>query len=83
MTTFYVATLARYVLVDAETQSQARELGRMALQEMYAADPEWLGKAAPVHFLDIRPATADEIELCRWDQELKARANKMSGGSSD
>ena len=34
MTTYYVATLARYVLVDAESEADARERGRAALREL-------------------------------------------------
>src|SRR5438270_8776360 len=35
-TTFYVATLVRYVLVEAEDEAQARERGAAALEELYA-----------------------------------------------
>jgi len=34
MTTYYVATLARYVLVDAESEADARERGRASLREL-------------------------------------------------
>ncbi len=33
---YYVATLARYVVVEAENEAQARELGAAALHELYA-----------------------------------------------
>ena len=36
MTTYLVATLARYVLVDAESESEARRLGQPALYDLYA-----------------------------------------------
>ena len=34
--THYVATLAQYVLVEAENEEQARERGQAALEELYA-----------------------------------------------
>jgi len=69
MTTYYLATLARYVLVDAESETHARERGRAALQELYIADGR--GGAA-INILTVRPATDDEIELDRWHQEYLA-----------
>lgn len=65
MTTYYVATLANYVLVDAANQTDARELGRAALAEL-------TGKVTP-NIRTIRLATGDEIELSRWHQEMLAR----------
>ncbi len=62
MTTYYVATLATYVLVDAANELQARELGHAALVQL-------TGNATP-HIRTIRHATDDEIELCRWHQEM-------------
>lgn len=34
--TYYVATLVRYVLIEAENEAQARERGKPALEELYA-----------------------------------------------
>ena len=64
MTTYYVATLGRYVLVDAKDEADARELGRLALVE--------LNPSMPFNIRIIRPATADEIEFCRWHAEMVA-----------
>ncbi len=68
MTTYYVATLANYVLVDAANETAARELGRAALAEL-------TGNATP-NIRMIRPATGDEIELSRWHQEMLARETR-------
>jgi hypothetical protein len=66
MTTYNVATLARYVLVDANNESDARERGHAALHDLYADD----GRAdAVINIRSVRPATDDEIELCRWHAE--------------
>ena len=70
MTTYYVATLARYVLVDADSEFDARERGNAALHDLYADD----GRAgAAIHIRTVRPATDDEIELSRWHHEMVAR----------
>ncbi len=69
MTIYYVATLARYVLVEAMDEPAAREAGMKALPELYA--PE--GRAAPIEVRTIRPATDDEIELQCWHNEAIAR----------
>lgn len=73
MTTYYVATLARYVLVDAENETQARELGHAALHELYADLRERLGKDVPISILTIRPATSDEMDMMKWHREMLAR----------
>ncbi len=73
MTTYYVATLARYVLVDAENETQARELGHAALHELYADLRERFGKDVPIHILTIRPATTDEIDMMKWHRAMLAR----------
>jgi hypothetical protein len=65
MTTYYVATLARYVLVDAANETDARERGHAALIEL-------TGNATP-NVRTIRPATDDEIDFWRWHQETLAR----------
>ena len=43
--------LARYVLVDAENETQARELGQPALHELYADLRERLGREVPINIL--------------------------------
>ena len=78
MTTYYVATLARYVLVEAENEVQARDLGHAALHDLYADVRSRLGRDVPINILTVRPATGDEIELRRWHQEALAREAAMS-----
>ena len=73
MTTFFVATLARYVLVDADSDCSARELGHAALHDLYADLRERLGREVPINILTVRPATDDEIELWRWHHEAVSR----------
>jgi len=69
MTIYYVATLARYILVEADNESDARERGHAALLKLYAGD----GRAgAPINIRTVRPATDDEIELSRWHHEMVA-----------
>ena len=77
MPQYYVATLACYVLVEAENSDQARELGRSALQDLYADVHQRLGRDVPVNICTVRLATADEIELCKWHRELIASEAKM------
>ena len=73
MTTWYVATLSRYVLVEAEDEASARELGQTALHDLYADLRERLGREVPVTILTVRQASDDEIDLCRWHDEMVAR----------
>jgi hypothetical protein len=73
MTTYYVATLAKYVLVEADNEEQARERGRVALEKLHAEAGHCIGKDMPVNILIVRLATTDEIEFCRWGEEMLAR----------
>jgi hypothetical protein len=77
MTTYYVATLANYVLVEAENEAQARELGQVALEKLYAEAGRQIGKNVPVNILVVRPAITDEIEFCRWGEEMLARERAL------
>jgi hypothetical protein len=61
MTTFYVATLSRSVLVEAATADEARERARTGL--------EALRPGAPVDIRTIRPATDEEIADARFHAE--------------
>ena len=72
MSTYFVATLARYALVEAAGESEARERGQIALHALYADLRERLGREVPVEIRTVRLATADEIELWRWHQEMVA-----------
>jgi len=76
MTTYLVATLARYVLVDAESESEARRLGQPALYDLYADVRERLGKDVPIEIRTVRPATDDEIDLWKWHHEMVARERR-------
>lgn len=73
MTTYFVATLARYVLVDAADEAAARVAGQVALHDLYADLRERLGRDVPIEIRTVRPATDDEIELWRWHHEMLAR----------
>ena len=79
MTTYLVATLARYVLVDAANEDEARTLGQVALHNLYADLRERLGKDVPINILTIRPATDSEIELQRFHEEMMAREATRQG----
>ena len=70
MTTYLVATLARYVLVDAESENEARRLGQPALHALYADVRERLGKEVPIEIRTVREATQDEIDLWNWHHKM-------------
>ena len=61
------------VLVDAEDEAQARELGRPALHDLYADVRERLGKDVPIEIHTVREATAEEIQLWTWHHEMLAK----------
>ena len=82
MTIYYVATLARYVLVEAADENEARRFGQAALYDLYADLRERLGKEVPINIRTIRPATADEIELWNWHHEMVAREHPVGNGQS-
>jgi hypothetical protein len=77
--TYLVATLARYVLVDAANEDEARSLGQVALHDLYADLRERLAKDVPINILTVRPATASEIELQRFHDEMMAREATRHG----
>jgi hypothetical protein len=56
-TTYYVATLARYALVDAADEDEARRLAVPLLHELYADVRPKLGRDVPIEILTVRPAT--------------------------
>jgi uncharacterized protein (UPF0212 family) len=64
MTTYYVATHACFVLVDAANTDDALELGLASLRNLLAAQPGYVER--PIEICACRPATADEIERGRW-----------------
>jgi hypothetical protein len=73
MTAYFVSTRARYVVVDAETETEARERGQVALHELYADLRERLGREVPIEIHTVRPATTDEIDMTKWHNEMMAR----------
>jgi hypothetical protein len=79
-TTYLVATLARYVLVDATNEDEARSLGQAALHDLYADLRERLGRDAPINIVTVRPATIEEIDLQRFHDEAMAREAVMRNG---
>ena len=66
-TTFYVATRTRYVLIDADTEQEARNEGRVKLQWLYME--EGLPNATSIEIHTLRTATDSEIEL--WNSHCK------------
>ncbi|MCA8982734.1 MAG: hypothetical protein KDA76_03150 [Planctomycetaceae bacterium] len=68
---YFVATLSRYVLVEAadEAQAQTRTRALPELQRLYDADPPPGGQPFPITIRTSRPATTDEIEIWEWFQD--------------
>ena len=77
MKTYYVATLARYVLVDAENEALARQRGQAALHDLYADVRERLGNDVPIEIQTVREATQEEIQLWTWHHEMLAREKQQ------
>ena len=77
MTTYFVATLARYVLVDAHNEIDACERGYAALHDLYADLRERLGREVPIEIRTVRAATGDEIGNWSWHHDmLEAEAKR-------
>ena len=76
MTMYYVATLASYVLVDADSTDEARTLGCNALAHLQAHERQPLGHDVPTTVRTVRPATADEIELWNWHHDKLSQENQ-------
>jgi len=76
MTIYYVATLAHYVLIEADDEALARSWGRAALYMLHG-DPctRWC-KKAPIEIRTVRPATPDEIDLWNSHQQMLAKEGK-------
>ena len=73
MTTYFVATLACYVLVETECEDAARERGRAALHDLCA---ERLGRDTPIVIRTVREATLDEINFWNWHHKMLAAESK-------
>ena len=61
MTTYLVATLSIYVLVDAQDEAEARIAAMPLLYDQYANLRERLGRDVPINILTVRPAITAEI----------------------
>lgn len=72
---YFVATLSRYVLVEAVDADQARTRALPELQRLYEADPPPGGQRFPITIHTIRPATPDEIETWKWYQDMRREAH--------
>ena len=79
--TWLVATVTRYVLVDAENETLARELAMPLLEDLYADFREKYGNH-PIVIHTVRPATDDEIELWNWHHEMLARERRANTPAS-
>jgi len=77
MTTWYVATLGRYVLVEAPDEGTARVLGHPLLENL-CADMRARHPGYRVVIRTVRPAAPDEIELWRWHHEMEAREDRAT-----
>ena len=77
MTTYLVATVARYILFDAENEEHARELGSVALHDLYAGLREKLGRDVPITIYTVREATREEIDLWTWHHKMLERENNQ------
>jgi hypothetical protein len=82
MTTFYVATLACYVLVEADSEAEAQYRGHDALRDLYADARQRQEDDAPIRILTVRPATEDEIEFWNWHSECAARELDAGGSGT-
>ncbi|OAI52080.1 hypothetical protein AYO47_06580 [Planctomyces sp. SCGC AG-212-M04] len=62
-TPYYVATLARYVVVDALNEDDARTKGHAALVDLYVRSG---ANNHPIEIRTVRPANPDEVEMCAY-----------------
>lgn len=70
MKTYYVATLAHYVLVEARDEAEARSIGRDALHDLYADLRERFDRDIPIEIKTVRLATDAEIDLWQFHQRM-------------
>jgi hypothetical protein len=77
MNTYDGATLASYVLVEAENERQARAQGLVALRDLYAERQDRTSLAAQIEIRTVRLATPEEIELCTWHHESLKREQRQ------
>ena len=77
MTMYYVATLASYVLIEADSADEARRLGRLALAALQIDARSRLATDVPIHVRTVRPASADEIELWNWHHDRLSQEKRQ------
>ncbi len=77
MTMYYVATLASYVLVEADSADEARRLGHLALAALRTNTRQPLGHDVPITVRTVRPASADEIELWNWHHDKLSQEERQ------
>jgi hypothetical protein len=80
MTTYLVGTQARFVLVEADNEDNARERGQAALHALYADISDRVRDDTPIPVRTVRPATNDEIAEWRRHDEIRDRHRAMYRG---
>jgi len=70
---YFVATVTRYVIVNAKEEADACELAKPMLHELYADIRERLGREVPINIHTVRPATNEEITQWNWHWEMVAK----------
>ncbi|MFQ5732134.1 MAG: hypothetical protein ACE5KM_09270 [Planctomycetaceae bacterium] len=78
MTTWFVATRACYVLVEAADEETARRDAVPGLRDLYANVRKRLGRDVSIEIHIVRPATDGEIDLWNWHHEMVAREELIS-----
>ncbi|QDV58695.1 hypothetical protein [Rosistilla oblonga] len=73
MKTFYAATLARYVLVDAADKAEAASLGQDALHTLYADLRAKHGRDIPIEIRTVRLANQAEIDLWNFHRRMEGQ----------
>ncbi|WP_153558800.1 hypothetical protein [Roseimaritima sediminicola] len=69
--TYYVATLSRYVLVECESEHDARNVGFDRLRQLYRDERHPNADSIDPHsVLVVRPATDAEIDLWQFHQRM-------------
>ena len=73
MTMYYVATRASHVLVDADSEDDARTLGLTALTDLQAEECRRRAGDVRIDIHTVRKASAEEVELWRWHHDRLAK----------
>ena len=72
MTTHYVATLSRYVVVETENEERGPRLGLDALVALFADLRLQPRQNVPIGIRTVRLAAEEEITFCQWHRESVA-----------